>query len=245
MYSNFYIFRYASVMVIIVAAILSSAAMFLKPMQEKNEAIDKMKGILASANIEATSENAIELYKKNITEEILINNSGEIVEVVKSGESEPGKSSAFNLDLKKELYKKSKGQAFNLPLLVAENNGSKTYIIPLRGVGLWGPIWGNIAVKENFSTVVGVTFGHKGETPGLGAEIDTKIFQAQFVNKEVFRDGKFQSIKVVKGGIVTLPAELHIHGVDAISGGTITSDAVSAMLTDCLENYVPYINKRN
>lgn len=245
MYSNFYIFRYASIMVIIVAAILSSAAMFLKPLQEKNLAIDKMKGILASANIEATSENAIELYRKNITEEILINNSGEIVEVIKSGESEPGKSSAFNLDLKKELYKKSKGLEYNIPLLVAESNGIKTYIIPLRGTGLWGPIWGNIAVKENFSTVVGVTFGHKGETPGLGAEIDTKKFQAQFVDTELFKDGKFQSIKVVKGGIKTLPDEMKIHGVDAISGGTITSDAVSEMLTNCLENYVPYINKRN
>ena len=73
-------------------------------------------------------------------------------------------------------------------MLVAESNGVKTFIIPLYGAGLWGPIWGNIAVKENFSTVVGVTFGHKGETPGLGAEIDTKIFQAQFVDKEVFKD---------------------------------------------------------
>lgn len=245
MYSNFYIFRYASIMVIIVAAILSSAAMFLKPLQEKNLAIDKMKGILASANIEATSENAIEFYKKNITEEIVITNSGDIVEIRKSGDVEPGKSLAFNLDLKKELYKKSKGLEFRIPLLVAEFNGVKTFIIPLRGAGLWGPIWGNIAVKENFSTVVGATFGHKGETPGLGAEIDTKIFQAQFVDKELFKDGKFQSVKVVKGGIVTLPANMHIHGVDAISGGTITSDAVSEMLTNCLENYVPYINKRN
>ncbi len=245
MYSNSYIFRYASVMVIIVAAILSSAAMFLKPLQEKNEAIDKMKGILASANIKATSGNAIELYKTNITEEIVITNSGEIVEASKSGEVEPGKSLAFNLDLKKELYKKSKNLEFNIPLLVVESNGIKTYIIPLRGTGLWGPIWGNIAVKDNFSTVVGVTFGHKGETPGLGAEIDTKIFQSQFVSKEIFNDGKFQSVKVVKGGIVTLPANMHIHGVDAISGGTITSDAVSEMLANCLENYVPYINKRN
>ncbi len=245
MYSNFYIFRYASVMVIIVAAILSSAAMFLKPLQEKNEAIDKMKGILASANIEATSENAIDLYKKNIIEEIVINSSGDIVEVNKTGDVEPGTSLAFNLDLKKELYKKSKGQAYNISLLVVEVNGVKTFIIPLRGTGLWGPIWGNIAVKDNFSTVVGATFGHKGETPGLGAEIDTKNFQLQFVGKEVFKDGEFQSVKVVKGGVATLPSEMHIHGVDAISGGTITSDAVSAMLTNCLENYVPYIKKRN
>jgi len=143
------------------------------------------------------------------------------------------------------LYKKDKGLEFNIPLLVSELNGAKTYIIPLRGAGLWGPIWGNIAVQDNFSTVIGVTFGHKGETPGLGAEIDTKDFQAQFVGKEIFENGKFQSIRVVKGGIVNLSENMKIHGVDAISGGTITSDAVSAMLINCLENYVPFITKNN
>ncbi len=243
MYSNFYIFRYAAIMVIIVAAVLAFAAEFLKPYQERNEAIDKMKGILASANIEATSGNAIDLYKKNITKELLINKAGEIVGEYTSDDVEPGKSPVFKLNLKKELYKKAKGEDFNMPLYLSEVNGVKTYIIPLWGKGLWGPIWGNIALKDNFSTVVGVTFGHKGETPGLGAEIDTKNFQAQFKGKELFENGKFQSIAVVKGGAVTLPANMQIHGVDAISGGTITSNGVTEMLANCLENYVPFIQK--
>jgi Na+-transporting NADH:ubiquinone oxidoreductase subunit C len=245
MYSNFYIFRYASILVILVAAILSSAAMFLKPYQERNEAIDKMKGILASANIEATSENAIELYEKNITQEMVINNKGEIVGIYKKGQFDKGNLRAFNLNLKKELYKKNKNTDFNIPIYLSEIKGVKTYIIPLYGKGLWGPIWGNIAVKKNFSTVIGVTFGHKGETPGLGAEIDTKIFQAQFSGKEIFKDGKFQSVSVVKGGITTMPSNMQIHGVDAISGGTITSVGVSDMLSNCLENYVPFITKHN
>jgi Na+-transporting NADH:ubiquinone oxidoreductase subunit C len=243
--SNFYIFRYAVILVVLVAAILSSAAMFLKPYQEENMRIDKMKGILASAKIEATTENAIQFYSENIIEEIVISNTGEIIEVIKKGEVEPGESKAFKLNLKKELYKKSKGEAFNIPLLVAETNGVRSYIIPLLGTGLWGPVWGNIALEENFSTVVGVTFGHKGETPGLGAEIDTKIFQAKFIGKEVFKGTEFISVSVVKGGIVTMPTDMQIHGVDAISGGTITSVAVSDMLFNCLENYVPYINKQN
>lgn len=228
-------------MVIIVAAILSSAAMFLKPYQERNEAIDKMKGILASANIEASSENAIDVFEKNITEEIVISNSGEIISVFRNGQYQSGDIRAFDLDLKKELYKKSKGLSFNIPLFISEIDSVKTYIIPLLGKGLWGPIWGNIALKENFSTVIGVTFGHKGETPGLGAEIDTKTFQRPFVGKEIFKDGVFKSISVVKGGISNLPDEMKIHGVDAISGGTITSNGVTDMLADCLENYVPFV----
>jgi len=89
-----------------------------------------------------------------------------------------------------------------------------------------------------------VTFAHKGETPGLGAEIDTKAFQEQFVGKEIFNDkGNFTSIKVIKGGIDLIPENLRKHGVDAISGGTITSNGVSDMLNDCLENYIPYFKK--
>jgi len=232
-------------MVVLVAAILSAAAMFLKPLQEENVRIDKMKGILASANIEATTENAIELYAKNITREIVVNNKGEVVSVYTNGSFEKGDISAFDLNLKKELYKKSKGLEFNIPLLIAEANGVKTFIIPLYGNGLWGPVWGNIAVKENFSTVIGVTFGHKGETPGLGAEIDTKVFQAQFKGKEIFKGDEFKSVLIVKGGIVTLPESEHIHGVDAITGGTITSVGVSDMLKNCLENYVPYIRSKD
>jgi Na+-transporting NADH:ubiquinone oxidoreductase subunit C len=112
----------------------------------------------------------------------------------------------------------------------------------LYGKGLWGPIWGNIALDENFSKVLGVNFDHKGETPGLGAEINTKDFQEQFIGKTIFnKDGKFMSITVKKGGVVTMPDALQVHGVDAISGGTITSNGVSKMLNDVLKLYVPFV----
>jgi Na+-transporting NADH:ubiquinone oxidoreductase subunit C len=110
---------------------------------------------------------------------------------------------------------------------------------------LWGPVWGNIALEEDFKTVYGVTFGHKGETPGLGAEISTTDFQKQFSGKTIFDDEyNFTSVKVVKGGVVTMPPDQQIHGVDAISGGTITSNSVSDMLEDCLKNYKSYIKKQ-
>jgi len=101
-----------------------------------------------------------------------------------------------------------------LPLFIIKKGDEKINIVPLRGTGLWGPIWGNIALKDDFKTVVGVTFDHKSE------------------------------VGVVKGGIKNMPADLQIHNVDAISGGTITSKGVSAMLNNVLESYVPYIQKR-
>lgn len=243
MYTNGYIFRYAAIMVIIAAAVLSTAAVLLKPFQEKNMAIEKMGGILESAKIDGvTTENTIELFNKYVIEEIVVNKSGDVIESFKEGAKQDGK--AFKINMKTELYKKKKGNDFELPIYVIEKDGVKTYVFPLRGTGLWGPVWGNIALSQDLNTIKGVTFDHKGETPGLGAEITTKSFTNQFAGKTIFDNkGNFKSIKVVKGGAKTLPSSEQIHGVDAISGGTITSDAVSDMIANVFEGYLPYIQK--
>lgn len=240
--SNSYIFIYASVMVIIVAAVLSTTATLLKGKQLQNVKNEKMQAILASADIESTPENAETTYNKYITEEWVIDQKGEIVDLYKNGTFVNGDLRAFNLNMKTELYKKSKDEAYLAPLFVCNVEGETFYIIPLLGKGLWGPVWGNIALRSDFKTVKGVVFDHKGETPGLGAEIVFPAFTNPFVGKTIFDDqGNFTSIKVVKGGVAKLAADQQIHGVDAISGGTITSHGVNDMLFNCLENYVPYI----
>ncbi len=243
MYSNAYIFRYSAIMVIVAAALLSTAAMLLKPFQERNIAIDKMGGILASAKIpDVSADNAMKLFNEYVEEEIVINQDGEVVDSYSDGKMEDGK--AFKIDMKKELYKKSKGEPYELPLYVINKDGKKLYVIPFRGVGLWGPIWGNMALSDDLNTVVGVTFDHKGETPGLGAEITTEMFTKQFIGKKIFNDNnEFKSIVVVKGGISKLPENERIHGVDAISGGTITCNGVNDMINDILVSYLPYLQK--
>jgi Na+-transporting NADH:ubiquinone oxidoreductase subunit C len=230
-------------MVIIAAALLSLAAVLLKPFQERNMAIEKMGGILASAEVEGVeTNNTIDLFNKYIVEELVVDKAGD-AEPYKEGKMEDGP--AFKIDMKKELYKKSKGEDFHLPVYVVEKDGKTIYVLPLRGTGLWGPIWGNIALQDDLNTVVGVTFDHKGETPGLGAEITTMAFCEQFVDKTIFdKEGNFKSIIVKKGGAKTLPQNMQIHGVDAISGGTITSDAVTSMINDVLSAYLPYIQKQ-
>lgn len=244
MYSNGYIFRYAAILVILVAAVLSTTALVLKPYQEKNDAVDKMQSILSAGGFEnVNAKNAIELFNKNITNMMLIDQEGNIVDDFTSDGKENSK--AFKVNLKEELYKKSINQPFNLAMYVVNNNGEKIFIIPLRGVGLWGPIWGNIALKDDFKTVVGVTFGHKSETPGLGAEIETPAFEGQFPGKTIFDEsGNFVSVGVIKGGLMNQPVQLQNHLVDAISGGTITSNGVGAMLKNVLESYEPFIKKQ-
>ncbi len=243
MYTNGYIFRYAGILVIIAAALLSLAAMLLKPFQERNRAIDKMQGILASAQVqECTADNAIQLFNKYIVEEQVIDPKGNILSSYTKSPKEDAQ--AFLIDLKKENYNKAHHKPYNLPLYIAKKDGQTIYIIPMLGTGLWGPIWGNIALKSDFKTVLGVFFDDKSETPGLGGEIATPKFQKQFIGKKIFDNrGNFTSIEVVKGGIVKLPENQRIHGVDAISGGTLTSKGVDAMLRNTIKSYLPYIKK--
>ena len=128
-----------------------------------------------------------------------------------------------------------------MPLYISNIDGSEKYIIPLRGTGLWGPIWGYISLDNDMNTVYGAVFDHKAETPGLGAEINRDFFEKPFNGKRIFDlEGDFVSIAVVKGGA----KENDYHGVDGISGGTITSDGVTAMLKERLDKYLPYFENK-
>jgi Na+-transporting NADH:ubiquinone oxidoreductase subunit C len=215
-------------MVVVVAALLSLAATLLQPAQERNLEIEKKRSMLESIRIPATKADAEELYDKYIKQSFVLNIKGEQVEGV----------DAFNIVLKNEQKKPLDEQY--LPVFRAEpDDGEKVIILPVEGKGLWGPIWGYISLKSDMNTIYGVTFDHKGETPGLGAEINTTKFESMFTDKKLFENGKFVSIQVHKGGAD--PSD--IHGVDAISGGTITSKGLEKMLLDCLKKYDDYLIK--
>lgn len=223
---NSYTFTFASVMVILVAAILSFAATNLKPMQDNNIRLEKMQNILSSINVEVSREEAEETYKKYIKEELVLNNSQEVSGIA-----------AFDVELSKEIVKPASER--NAPLYMASKDGESYFIIPLRGKGLWGPIWGYISLKQNGSTIYGATFDHKTETPGLGAEIKTPVFTDLFPGKEIFEGSNFTGIKVMKGDASG------DHEVNGISGGTITSVGVQDMITNCMESYTAYLKSKS
>ncbi len=227
-FSNRYIFLFSVVMVAVVAALLSTAAMLLQPRQEQNREIEKKRNILASVRIESDRTNAAELYQSVIKKSLVINVNGDAVENV----------DPFTIDLRAEQRKPIDQQS--LPLFIAKPNDTlEVIIIPLEGRGLWGPIYGYISIKSDMSTVYGVNFDHTSETPGLGAEINTSWFGEMFNGKKLFSGNKFVSIKVIKGGARADDP----HGVDAVSGGTITSVGLEEMLYDCLVKYEKYFNK--
>lgn len=244
MFSNRYIFIYSTIMVVVVAVLLALAATLLQPFQDKNIRVERMQYILTAINVESTVDNAEELYEKHVTEELVISVDGEIMGRFKDGKMEQGSRRAFDIDLRTELKKLKDGGAVELPVFIAVNGKDTLTIIPLTGKGLWGPIWGYISLKSDFTTIFGSVFDHKGETPGLGAEIALPEFQQQFVGKKILdENGQFVSVQVIKGGVKNSKIP-EIHGVDAISGGTITSNGASMMIESSLKMYVPFISKK-
>lgn len=236
-YSNTYIFMFSTVMVLIVAAVLSFVSERLRPIQENNAAMEKKLQILKSVGrgqgtAEATDKDAYieEQYKEFITGSFVIGEDGERREGV----------SAFDIVLKDELSKDTVDR--DLPVYIyTDADSSEKYIFPLRGTGLWGPIWGYVSLDSDFSTIYGATFSHEKETPGLGAEIAETWFQKQFTGLKIFDEqGNFTSIQVVKGGA----PEGARSAVDAVSGGTITSKALQKMMLDCLGNYLSFFESK-
>lgn len=236
-----YIFFYITVLTVIVAILLSAAALVLQPYQQANINNEKMMNILQAADVNVEGANVQELFDKDCVKMMLVDAKGEVVEECTKDFT---KFRAFSMNLKDELYKRDNGQDYVLPIIVINNGKENVNVIQLQGAGLWGPIWGYIGMTSDFQNVVGVVFDHKSETPGLGAEITTEKFRSQFQGKTIFSGGEFVSIDVVKGGVANLAADLQKHSVDAISGGTITSQGVNKMIENVLGSYLPYIEKQ-
>lgn len=227
--SNVYTIIYIIVLVAVVGFALAGVALALHDRQQANADEDKMRQILSAVHIVPEKGQVIADYQKYITRQIVVNSEGDEVE-----------GDAFTVNMP-ELVKKADNER-KLPVFECKlPDGSLKYILPAYGAGLWGPIWGYIAVDADGSTIYGAYFAHQGETPGLGAEIEKPAFTDQFNQSlHLFKDGKYLPVEVVKGGIAPADGADYVNG---ISGGTITSKGVSAMLQNCLTPYKAFLEK--
>ena len=231
--SNIYTFLFVGIMIVGIASILAYTSQTLKPLQDENVKNEKMQNILSTVGINVSRDKAEESYSKYITQELALKMDGTINESL---------NPFSDLNLAKELKKDYKDQHF--PLYIADIDSQRYYIIELRGVGLWDAIWGYISLKADFNTVNGVSFDHKGETAGLGAEITKDWFKESFIDEKVFnKDGQLVGITVLKGNNDPSKSDKDDHEVDAISGSTITGDGVTDMIKERLNNYLPYLEK--
>ena len=224
--SNLYTIIYIAVLAVVVGAALATTALSLHDRQQQNADRDKMRQILAAARITTVSDSIIATYDRDIVETYIVDAEGNRVE---------GDAFAVDVDAQTKLPALRR----QLPVFVCRaSDGELKYILPVYGSGLWGPIWGYVAFDADGSTIYGAYFAHRGETPGLGAEIEKPAFSNEFIGKTVFKQGVFMPVAVVKAGQKPSGDEDY---VDGISGGTITSKGVSAMLSDCLTPYAAFL----
>lgn len=229
--SNSYTIIYSVIIVVIVAFLLAFVFQALKPMQDANVALDKKKQILNSLNIrELNDAQADAKYKEVIVADRIIDEKGKVLLPGTTG----GEDAGFKLESKD--YKEGK-----LALYICRVNGETKYVIPVYGMGLWGPISGYIALNADKSTVYGVYFNHESETAGLGAEIkDNKAWQEKFQGKKLFKNGDDKAIALS----VEKKVEDPTTQVDAVTGATLTSNGVRDMLHEALGKYLVFINQK-
>lgn len=244
--SNVYTIIYSTVLVVIVAAVLAFAATALKPMQDENvkkETITQVLSAACQADGSAVAEDVMQMYADKAVDAFFVNGLGQV-----GGRMNTGKESVKDIEVKSTSYLKAQNdiikkieagqnellESLALPVYVIDINGQNITVIPCYGAGLWGPIWGYIAVAEDGKTIDGAVFDHKSETPGLGAKITEAPFYSQFKGKS-FSDGAVK-FSVVKGG-----AKGSENGVDAISGATITSQSLGKTINIWAKYYEPYL----
>ena len=234
---NIYTVVYTAIIVIAVAAVLAFASQRLKPLQDANEKAETISQILNAAQFEfdASSNDAIlAFYKENISCAMLLDAGGETVGELNTEEAEIVGLS----ELKAQNANIKNGADYAIPIYFFKN-GVK--VVPIYGAGLWGPVWGYIALAPQGSEIVGAYFDHASETPGLGGKIkDDPAFRGQFAGKSVDYADAAYILGIVKGGA----PEGKANAVDAISGATMTSKGLDEAINVWLRAYAGFLNQQ-
>ncbi len=221
-----YTFIYIAVIIIVVGTGLAFTYMSLKDRQQQNADADKMKQILASVHMVAPDNDVVGFFDNCIKKQYIVDAAGKKVD-----------GDAFAVNVAEQAKLPESERLLPVYECTVPGKGLK-YILPVYGAGLWGPIWGYVAIDADGSTIYGAYFSHQGETPGLGARIEEPAFSDQFDGKHMFTDNGYIPVTVVKKGMKPDTGGEYVNGV---SGGTITSKGVAAMLANCLKPYEAFL----
>ncbi len=239
---NSYTIIFSIIMVLVIGSLLAGVAQGLKSKIELNEKYEKMQNILYAMGISGNEGDGDVIFvPTNKVEESFAKYVKK--QLVIQGDEVTEDPEAYLIDIKKEeTLAKDESYERRLPLFIGEKDGETMYIIPMRGKGLWDAIWGFVALDDSF-VVQGVFFDHKGETPGLGAEIKQRYFMDDFKGEQIMSGEAFEGITVAKGNNDPLNQRKDDQKVDAIAGSTITGNGVTAMIKKDVAKYIPYLEK--
>ncbi|MDB4127287.1 Na(+)-translocating NADH-quinone reductase subunit C [Flavobacteriaceae bacterium] len=236
---NSYTIIFAIIMVVVVGSILSFASQGLKGNIDENKRIEKQQNILYALGINENDESSVTFVSKSKVSELFLTNITK--QLVIQGTDVTENNEAYLIDVKKQkALAKDPSYARKLPLFISESKSGTYYVIPILGKGLWDAIWGYVAIDKDM-VIKGVYFDHKGETPGLGANINKRFFMDDFTGEHLSdSSGKFTGVVVTKGNGDPRNNNKTDNKVDAIAGSTITGNGVTSMIKDELKLYIPY-----
>ncbi|MCC5946416.1 MAG: NADH:ubiquinone reductase (Na(+)-transporting) subunit C [Bernardetiaceae bacterium] len=235
-HSNSYIIGFAVILTVVLGGLLALASTALKERQTIAVELDTRKQILGAVMEVEEGADIMELYKERITSKVVNRNGDEIEPKDADGKTiEPEK-----INIAKE-YRKDPAER-HFPVFIYEDKNGKSYILPVYGNGLWDRIWGYVALESDMNTIRGIAFGHKAETPGLGARISDDEVQNRFRGKKIFSEqNELVSVAMQKGEGRSYDSP---HKVDGLSGATITAVGVNEMLENYFEYYSNYFGKK-
>jgi len=236
---NVYTVVFAAAMVVVVGSILAFLAFQLAPAIDNNVRLEKRQNILYAMGVHenegegsvsfVSTDRVADEFTKYIKEQLII-----------EGDKISQDEEAYLVDIKKQGTLAKKGETRKLPLFIGEKDGKEFYIMPMHGKGLWDIIWGYVAVDANM-VIQGVYFDHKGETPGLGANIKQRYFMDDFIGESILSGDTYVGVAVAKGNNDPLNETKDDNEVDALAGATITGNGVSAMIKESVNLYRPYL----
>lgn len=230
--SNLYIILYAVAITVVCGGLLAFASQSLKPLQDANVELERKQNILSTVMELKKGDDINKIYSERV-KELVIGFDGNVKEGVV----------ASTIIIAAEYKKKPEDRL--LPLYEFRNQADPTkldnVVLPVYGFGLWNDIWGFVALEQDLNSVKGVKFQHKGETPGLGARIESEEIQARYKGKSIFDGDVLSSIVMQKGEGMDYSSDS--HKVDGMSGATLTAKGVNNMLLDYFSSYKNYLKK--
>jgi Na+-transporting NADH:ubiquinone oxidoreductase subunit C len=240
---NSYTILFAIIMVLVVGSLLAGVAQGLRGKISENERFEKQQNILYAMGVNdndgagsvtfVPTKDVEATFHKYIKKQLVI-----------QGDDVTENENAYLIDIKKEESHASADPNYKrkLPLFIGEKDGVTYYIIPMRGKGLWDAIWGYVSLDKDL-VVEGIFFDHKGETPGLGANIKERFFMDDFKGEQIMDGDAFVGISVAKGNNDPLNDRKDDQKVDALAGATITGNGVTAMIKKDVAQYIPYLKQ--
>lgn len=243
----------ALLLCVVCSIVVSSAAVILKPVQEKNKLLDRNKNILAAAGLYKEGEHGkkdIARLFEQFTVKVVDLETGRFVTDgsidpmtydQRTAAKDPKMSEA--LDNKEDIAGISRRARYATVYMIEKDDQIQSIVLPVHGYGLWGTLYGFMALEGDADTVIGLGFYEHKETPGLGAKVDLPDWKAQWVGKEIYDDNGKVAIRLLKTKMDHSDPK-NKHYIDSLSGATLTSQGVENLVKFWLgeDGFGPFLN---